>query len=313
MSYPDATAKSLAKLAESLHQRYLRHIPDLKRRYPFHLHADLPDKVGVISQVTKSADGTTYTCKFRDQYAITFSSGRFAPGTKYTRDPPEISDRSVIRSIEEEYINGGSEPLTKTRKITKSTTRSRTISTEQVFRALASAEASVEIKFFTAGGKTEAEYTTTASESDHVEQTDTIEEEMPIVIPPHTTMKYVESAERVTSRQTLRATGVMDWNIHVNIYNLISIHFESIEQMHLFFCGQLSTFPYGAVSLGDTRRLLYGYCKGEVNVKPPATLRTEPRIPDNIRTCTQEVILRTDEARTGITSLTPVPHDSDSD
>ena len=304
--YPDSTSASLAKFAQALHERYIKYIPDLKRRYPFHLHADAPDMVGVISRVTKSEDGSIYTCYFRDQYKIEFSKGRFAPGTSYTRDPPVVSDRSIIRSIEEDYINSGTEPLTKTRKITKSTTRSKSISTEKVFRALASIEAGVEIKFFSAGGKTEAEYTTTSSEADGLEQTDIVEEEIPIIIPPKSTLRYTEIAERVTSRQTLRAKGIMDWNIHIDIYNLISIDFDSLEQLHLFFTGLLNKFPFGKVSLGDTRRLLYGFCRGETNVKPPAVLRDSPRINDIERICIQEVILRTDKARTGITKLEPL-------
>lgn len=235
-----------------------------------------------------------------------YSSGRFASGTRYERDPAVVSDRSVVRSVTEDYVNNNSEPLQKTRKITKSVTKSRTVSAEQVFRALASAEVGVEIKFVTAGGKTEAEYTTTHNESESVESSYTVEEEMPITVPPHTTMRYTESAERVTSRQTLRATGVMDWKVHVDIYNLISITFESLEQMHLFFTGQLSDFPYGKVGMGDPRRLLYGYCKGETNVKPPGELKSTKRVPDEVKTCTQEVVLKTEDARSGVTSLEPL-------
>lgn len=302
-NFPDETAKYLAKLAEELNERYFRYIPDLKRRYPFH-RPDIRDQK--IIKVTKSADGSQYTCIFRDQYVVTFSSGRFAPGTQYERDPPVVSDRSVIRSVTEEYKNDGNEPQTRTRKITKSQTKSRTISAEHIFRALASAEAGIEIKFITAGGKTEAEYTTTTSESDHIEQTDTIEEEIPLTIPPNSTYTYTESVERVTSRQTLRATGIMNWKIHVDIYNLISITFESIEQMHLFFTGQLSDFPYGTVSFGDPRRLLYGYCKGETNAKPPAELLQTKRPSDEIRTGTQEIILKTEDARSGIYTWRPL-------
>ena len=157
---------------------------------------------------------------------------------------------------------------------------------------MASLEVGGEFKFISSGAKTEVEYTTTSTEEDHEEMTDTIEEEIPLTIPPQSTYRYTESVERVTSRQTLRATGVMDWNIHLDIYNLISISFESFEQMHLFFTGQLSEFPYGKVSLGDPRRLLYGYCKGEINAKPPKELKETKRPSDMLRICILEIILK---------------------
>ena len=279
---------SLKALAEHIHKNMIVYVPQIGKRYPFN-HVDN----GVI-RVAKIDGG--YRCYFSDQYFIGFTSGRFGPGVDYKRDERILSDTQIVSSFTQDYPNGGDVPQDISRHVKQSHTKTKEVSVENLFRVLVGANVGVEVKAVSAGVHTEFEFSTTSTETNTESLTNETDTTIPIHVPAHSTMRYTETVEKSTYRQTIRAKGVMDWTVGVSVYHAWGHQWESLNDLVDMFTGKvdLNFRPF------DPAVRIYEIFK--TNPRPEA----ECAISDEMRTMALEMTLRTHESTSGITKIEPV-------
>ena len=277
----DEISKTCKALAEWIHEHYTRKIGQgPHNRYPYNTKTD-----GKVKRVVKQGDG--YTCYFLDQYSIHFGAGRFGPGAKYSREPRTLSDTRILSVSSEDMINGSDVEQSETREVTKTKTVTKDISLEVAFRLLVSSSAEASIEFVKAGTKYEYELSTKLNTSYSETKTTETKVTKPIIIPPHSSLRYDVISEASTYRQRVHAEGIMDFNVTLDIYNVYNKYWDSIQDLQNVFTG----------NTGGENHWVYKYFRA---YPIPIT------IPDKLLHSKLTMTIKTEDARSGRTSLTPI-------
>ena len=283
MREDDNIRNKVKALAEWIHANYTQHIPTSPNRN-FEYNKKRTNG-GKVARVVKTNNG--YICFFVDQYSISFTSGRFGPGTNYTREERTLSDTvtSTVESLD--FHNGSDVQQSETVTITKSHSFTKDLSLEVAFRFLVSSSAEASIEFVKAGTKYEYELSTKLNTSTSETTTNESIITKPILIPPHSSLRYDVLRETSTYRQRVHAEGLMDFSINVDIYNVWNKTFDGIEEFEDFFNGKT-----GGGHWAESHFRSYPINKS---------------IPNELRNMKLSMVIKTENAKTGRTSLTPIP------
>ena len=279
----DNIENSLSRLAEWIHANYTVHIPESPNKN--FRYNTLRDNGGKISRVHKHANG--YTCFFVDQYSIDFSSGRFGPGAKYTREERTLADTRIVNVESTDFRNGSEVEQTETVELTKTHSVSKDIALEVAFRYLVSSNAEASIEFIKAGAKYEYELTTKLNTSKSETKTTESKTTKPIKIPPRTALRYDVLTKLSTYRQRVHAEGLMDFKVNIDIYNVWNRTYDSLYDLENMFNGK-----------ADSSDWVHRYFR---------QYPSKTTIPDQLRDNKLSMTIISEDAKTGETSLTPIP------
>ena len=281
----DNIEDSLSKLAEWIHANYTIHVPESPNKN--FRYNTLRDNGGKVARVHKHKNG--YTCFFVDQYSIDFSSGRFGPGAEYSREERTLADTRITNVESTDFRNGSDVEQSETVELTKSRTVTKDIALEVAFRYLVSSTAEASIEIVKAGAKYEYELTTKVNTSKSETNTTESKTTKPIKIPPRTALRYDVLTKLSTYRQRVHAEGIMDFAINIDIYNVWNRKYDSIDDLEKVFSGK-----------HDSSDWVHRYFR---NYPIPK------QVPESLRSMKLSMVIKSEDAKTGETSLTPIPLD----
>ena len=270
----------LKQLAEFLHETYSKHIP----KSPHHNYSYNWAVDGKVKKFTRTSDG--YTCSFSPWYSYTFTKGRFGPDTDYSREARTLED-SVVTSVQStDFHNGSNLEQDQTVTYEKKNSYTKDISLEVAFRLLISESAEANIEFVKAGAKYEYELSTKLDTKSSETHTDSEKISKTIRIPAHSDLRYDVIKETSTYRQRVHASGPMDFNVNIDVYNVFNMSWDSLESMQEFYAGE-----------SDNNSWLERYFQSNpINVD----------IPEDKLDIKLTMVIKSENAKTGKTSLTPI-------
>ena len=219
-------SEQLKKLATWYHKNIFQYVPDHKGHYRYNVKTD-----GNVKRLVKHDNGA-YVCYMdggSDDYSITFSSGRFGPDTKYSREPRTLSDTGTVSVISKEYHNHSSADQVIKTTVNKTNSYTKEVDLSVAFSLLFSESGGADIKVFKAGSKYEFTLTTKIDTKSSETHTDSKTVEKTLTIPAHSDLRYDVLEQLSTYRQKVHAVGAMDFNVTLDIYNIWNSTFQSLE------------------------------------------------------------------------------------